>query len=526
MTVLSAASNLFNSWFAAEFERFQHDPVAYMATGGVFNPLRTTIQALQEMWDQAGQTGKEALTFAQALAGTVSLDLEGALKKVLTSLDEYQKYTNAGDTENARRKLLETAYNVVFLKGEVDKIDQVIKPGVELFILYKFFGESLLQDAAILLNAEANCVQKAIAAGDIAITFIPAAKALSPSERLVLRVSDKTILAKGTTTLGSYFELKMGRVSLRFDEKAFWKAVRSVESGNGEFVLRYLEERGLLKKSALSIEARGLSVEFLFRQRASWGKAMLEILGLASWDDATVKRVLQDKVRETLLAAADTANPSTDVQYKRIDRERHGYMITVTLGQFEQSKVKAYLWLGDETEKVELVGLEKDPCEKVPIPPDRLMESCSPDQIELWESVIHKFKPQETRSAVLPFGLALCYAKTRDKFSEALQLFALAISINPQPEFFLSRAQLYVKMERFEEAIPDLEAFLAYHPNNTDVQAGLAGVLGTLGLQAEDARNYKKAAKYYRRALQYAPNQPALLEGLRICTEKLGGNQQ
>lgn len=99
-------------------------------------------------------------------------------------------------------------------------------------------------------------------------------------------------------------------------------------------------------------------------------------------------------------------------------------------------------------------------------------------------------------------------------FARALQLYTRAIKLNPEEALFYSnRALVYIRMQRFEEAVSDCSASIARQPT-IKAYARRALAYDSLGMHAE-------AAHDHRAALQFEPRNPVCLNSFRECLEVL-----
>src|SRR5262249_53189687 len=101
---------------------------------------------------------------------------------------------------------------------------------------------------------------------------------------------------------------------------------------------------------------------------------------------------------------------------------------------------------------------------------------------------------------VLANNLAwLLYQTDANQLSKALDLVNLAIAKAPQETNFRdTRGHILVKMGRFKDALPDLEAALPRSPNSANLHRTLAEVYAQLELPAMAAEHERLARELTR----------------------------
>jgi tetratricopeptide (TPR) repeat protein len=83
----------------------------------------------------------------------------------------------------------------------------------------------------------------------------------------------------------------------------------------------------------------------------------------------------------------------------------------------------------------------------------------------------------------------------REQYPEAIQFLSIAISMDAtQPQYFLKRAQTYLKMGNRSQARVDFQQVLKMDPNSKEAQSGLtlSGTAGTVHIAENPAPPPKK----------------------------------
>ena len=96
----------------------------------------------------------------------------------------------------------------------------------------------------------------------------------------------------------------------------------------------------------------------------------------------------------------------------------------------------------------------------------------------------------------------------------ALQLYTRAIKLNPDDALFYSnRALVYIRLQRYEEAVSDCSASIARQPS-IKAFARRAAALDAL-------RQHVDASRDHRQSLAFEPRNPSCLAAFRACLEAL-----
>jgi tetratricopeptide (TPR) repeat protein len=120
------------------------------------------------------------------------------------------------------------------------------------------------------------------------------------------------------------------------------------------------------------------------------------------------------------------------------------------------------------------------------------------------------------------FGVDMIYARAQllaslERYDEALELYDKYVSYRPDDESaLLSRAELLLRMDRLDDAIAQYRAAVKRWPDS-------AMSLNALGYTLADRTDdYKEAEKLIRKALEYDPESPAIIDSLGWVLYKQG----
>jgi predicted Zn-dependent protease len=117
--------------------------------------------------------------------------------------------------------------------------------------------------------------------------------------------------------------------------------------------------------------------------------------------------------------------------------------------------------------------------------------------LALYNKIINKLKPETELEYQLFYKRAVCYYGL-EKFQEALNDVNIVIEKYPNPQAKLLRAYIYQELEDYEAQLSDLNELLSLNPDSPELMQWRASVL-------MEAGKYKEAQKDIRKVLRYQP---------------------
>ncbi|MBI2346243.1 MAG: hypothetical protein HYV03_05050 [Deltaproteobacteria bacterium] len=297
-----------------------------------------------------------------ALTQGAVTELKANAEHLAQSLEEFAAYLESGNTALAAKEAVEikVLWDNTFTIAET--IGKASVPIMGAVVLFNLFGRGLVEDVLILGNPETNCLEKSFAAGDLLLTLLPAAKAATATEKVVLQVEGKTIIAKGTLGKGARITIVQQTAVASIDEGLFRKAIAALKKGKATVLARHMAERWLISKAKYSLQAHKLSVQFILKEKGELKNAVVKALGLSSAGEASISAVqsaVTDIVQKKL---SNLPKYGGQVTYRRVEASQQGYILSVVLSMVKGTTVSAHLWLEDGLEELKLIGITVEPC--------------------------------------------------------------------------------------------------------------------------------------------------------------------